>query len=86
MAVRTVFSVDTGEWDFDQQCWIPDGRLHYQRPLSGKTLQLSADMGASFANEDYTGYFYDVPREYATPLHPVCSSDSGCAVSGLAWA
>ncbi len=83
VAVRTAVSVDTGDWNFDQQGWILDGRLRYQRPLVGKALRLSAEIGASFADDDYTGYFYGVPTEYATPLRPAFKADSGYAGAHL---
>ena len=83
VAVRTAVSVDTDEWNFDQQGWTLDGRLRYQRPLAGKALKLSAEIGASFADEDYNGYFYDVPAVYATPQRPAYSSDSGYAGARL---
>ena len=77
VAVRTAYSVDTDEWNFDQQGWTLDSKLRYQRPLAGKALQLSAEIGASFADENYTGYFYNVPEAYATPTRPAYNSDSG---------
>ena len=81
VAVRTAVSVDTDEWDFEQQGWTLDGRLRYQRPLAGRALQLTAEIGASFADEDYTGYFYNVPEAYATPTRPEYTSGSGYAGS-----
>jgi outer membrane scaffolding protein for murein synthesis (MipA/OmpV family) len=83
VAVRSTVSVDTDDWNIDQQGWLLDGRLRYQRPLVGKVLQLSAEIAASFADSDYTGYFYDVPKEYATALRPAYSSDSGYAGARL---
>lgn len=83
VAVRSAVSVDTDDWNFDQQGWILDGRLRYQRPLAGKALGLSAEIGASFADDDYTGYFYGVPTEYATPLRPAFKADSGYAGARL---
>ena len=40
MAVRTAVSIDTGDWNFQQQGWIFDARLRYQRPLMGEALKL----------------------------------------------
>lgn len=83
MAIRTAISVDTGDWDFKQQGWIFNARLRYQRPLIGETLKVSTEIGASFADRDYIGYFYDVPAEYATLLRPAFSSGSGYAGARL---
>jgi MipA family protein len=83
LAVRTAVSVDTGDWDFKQQGWVLDTRLRYQRPLIGETLKLSTEIGVSFADDNYLGYFYDVPPEFATPGRPAFSSDSGYAGARL---
>jgi len=83
VAVRTAVSVDTSDWHFAQQGWTLDTSLRYQRPLIGETLKLSAEIGASFADADYLGYFYDVPPEFATPERPVFSSGSGYAGARL---
>ncbi|MCG6863770.1 MAG: MipA/OmpV family protein [Chromatiaceae bacterium] len=83
LAVRTAVSVDTGDWDFKQQGWILDTRLRYQRPLIGETLKLSTEIGASFADKDYLGYFYDVPSEFATIERPAFSTGSGYAGARL---
>ena len=79
VALRTAISVDADDWKFAQQGWILDSRLRYQRPLLGDTLRLSGEIGASFATDDYTGYFYNVPPEYATQVRPAFMSDSGYA-------
>lgn len=79
VAVRTAVSVDTGDWKLKQQGWVLDTRLRYQRPLIGETLKLSAEVGASFADDNYLGYFYDVPLEFATPERPAFSAGSGYA-------
>jgi len=83
VAVRSAYSVDTDDWDFDHQGWNLDARLRYQRPLQGKALQLSAEIGAAFADSDYTGYFYSVPAAYATATRPAYSADSGYAGARL---
>ncbi len=83
VSVRTAYSVDTDEWEFDRQGWAFDSRLRYQRPLAGKALQLSVEIGATFADGDYTGYFYNVPEAYATSTRPAYSSGSGYAGSRL---
>jgi outer membrane protein len=83
VAVRTAVSVDTGDWKFKQQGWVLDTRLRYQKPLIGDTLKLSTEIGASFADEDYLGYFYDVPQEFATSGRPAFSSGSGYAGARL---
>jgi outer membrane scaffolding protein for murein synthesis (MipA/OmpV family) len=83
LAVRTAVSVDTGDWGFKQRGWILDARLRYQRPLIGEILKLSAEAGASFADEDYLGYFYNVPLEFAAPQRPAFSSGSGYAGARL---
>jgi outer membrane scaffolding protein for murein synthesis (MipA/OmpV family) len=77
--VRTAVSVDTGGWNFEQQGWVLDMRLRYQRPLIGDALKLSTELGASFADRKYVGYFYDVPAGFATPERPEFESDSGYA-------
>jgi outer membrane scaffolding protein for murein synthesis (MipA/OmpV family) len=82
-AVRTAVSVDTGDWDFNQQGWVFDTRLRYQRPLLGDALKLSTEVGAAFADKKYIGYFYDVPVEFATPERPAFSSGSGYAGARL---
>lgn len=79
MAVRTAVSVDTGDWNFRQQGWVFDTRLRYQRPLMGETLKLSTEIGASFADKTYSGYFYDVAPEFATPERSAFESGSGYA-------
>jgi outer membrane protein len=83
LAVRTAVSVDTGHWDFEQEGWVFDTRLRYQRPLIGETLKLSTEIGASFADEDYLGYFYDVAPEFATRDRPAFTSGSGYAGARL---
>jgi outer membrane scaffolding protein for murein synthesis (MipA/OmpV family) len=83
LAVRTAVSVDTGDWDFEQQGWVLDTRFRYQRRLIGETLKLSTEIGASFADEDYLGYFYDVPPEFATPERAAFDSGSGYAGARL---
>lgn len=82
-AIRTAVSVDTGDWDFNQQGWVLDTRLRYQRPLIGDALKLSTEVGASFADRKYIGYFYDVPPEFATPERPAFDSGSGYAGARL---
>jgi outer membrane scaffolding protein for murein synthesis (MipA/OmpV family) len=83
LAVRKAYSVDTGDWDFTPQGWIFDAKLRYQRPLIGETLRLSTEIGASFADSDYLGYFYDVPSRYSTPERPAFGSGSGYAGARL---
>ncbi len=83
VAVRTAVSVDTDDWNFQQQGWVFDTRLRYQRPLIGERLKISTELGASFADAKYSGYFYDVAPEYATPLRPAYSADSGYAGTRL---
>jgi outer membrane protein len=83
VAVRTAVSVDTDDWDLAQQGWTLDTSVRYQRPLIGETLKLSAELGASFADADYLGYFYDVPPEFATPERPAFDSGSGYAGAHL---
>jgi len=83
VAVRTAVSVDTGDWGLEQQGWVLDTRLRYQRPLIGEALKLSTEIGASFADENYLGYFYDVPPEFATPERSAFSSGSGYAGARL---
>jgi len=83
VAVRTVVSVDTDDWDLAQQGWTLDTSVRYQRPLIGETLKLSAELGASFADADYLGYFYDVPSAFATPERPAFDSGSGYAGARL---
>jgi outer membrane scaffolding protein for murein synthesis (MipA/OmpV family) len=83
LAVRTAVSVDTGDWDFKQQGWILDTRLRYQKALLGDALKLSTEIGASFADKDYTGYFYGVPAEFATLERPEYESGSGYAGARL---
>jgi outer membrane scaffolding protein for murein synthesis (MipA/OmpV family) len=83
VAVRTAVSVDTDDWNFEQQGWVFDTRLRYQRPLMGERLKVSAEVGAAFADSKYLGYFYDVAREYATPVRPVFSTDAGYAGARL---
>jgi outer membrane protein len=83
VALQTAVSVDTGDWNFKQQGWILDTRLRYQRPLISESLKLSGEIGASFADEDYLGYFYDVPQEFATPARPSFRSGGGYAGAHL---
>jgi outer membrane scaffolding protein for murein synthesis (MipA/OmpV family) len=83
MAVRTAVSVDTSDWKFRQEGWVLDTRLRYQKPLLGETLKLSTEIGASFADKNYIGYFYDVPLEFATPLRSAFESGSGYAGARL---
>jgi outer membrane scaffolding protein for murein synthesis (MipA/OmpV family) len=83
LAIRTAISVDSEDWDFNQRGWVMDARLRYQRPLIGEVLKLSAEVGASFADEDYLGYFYDVPVDFATPVRPVFRSGDGYAGARL---
>jgi outer membrane scaffolding protein for murein synthesis (MipA/OmpV family) len=83
VAVRTAVSVDTGDWSFKQQGWVFDTRLRYQKPLIGETLKASTEIGASFADRDYIGYFYDVPPELATPARRAFESGSGYAGARL---
>jgi len=83
VAARWAYSVDTDDWDFERQGWTLDARLRYQRPLKGKALQLSAEIGAAYADSDYTGYFYNVPASYATATRPTYSADSGYAGARL---
>jgi len=83
MAVRTAVSVDTGDWKFRQQGWVLDTRLRYQKPLMGEILKLSTEIGASFADKNYIGYFYDVPLAFATPPRPAFESGSGYAGARL---
>ena len=83
VAVRTAVSVDTGDWNFEQQGWIVDTRLRYQRPLIGRALRLSGEIGMSFADDDYLGYFYDVPPEFSTPNREAFRTDSGYAGARL---
>jgi len=83
MAVRTAVSVDTSDWNFRQQGWVFDTRLRYQRPLMGEALKLSAEVGASFADKKYNGYFYDVAPEFATPTRPAFGAGSGYAGARL---
>ena len=82
-AVRTAVSVDTDGWDFQQQGWVFDTRLRYQRPLMGERLKISTEFGASFADAKYSGYFYDVAPVYATPVRPAYSADAGYAGARL---
>jgi outer membrane scaffolding protein for murein synthesis (MipA/OmpV family) len=81
LAVRKAYSVDTDDWDFSPQGLVVDGSLRYQRPLKGQRLRLSAEIGASFADDDYTGYFYDVPAAFATPQRAAYNAGSGYAGS-----
>jgi outer membrane scaffolding protein for murein synthesis (MipA/OmpV family) len=83
MAIRTAVSVDTSDWRLEQQGWIFDTRLRYQRPLIGEILKASAEIGASFADRKYLGYFYDVAPEFATPTRPAFSTDAGYAGARL---
>ena len=83
LALRTAVSVDTDDWDFTQRGWVLDGRLRYQRPLRGEALKASAEIGASFADRAYTGYFYDVPAAYATPTRSEYRADAGYAGARL---
>jgi len=83
VAVRGAVSVDTDNWDFTEQGWVLDTRLRYQRPLIGETLKLSTEVGASFADDKYLGYFYDVAPKYATPERPRFDSGSGYAGARL---
>lgn len=83
IALRGAVSVDTDDWVFDQQGWILDARLRYQRPLLGERLKLSLEVGASFADDEYTGYLYNVAPQYATARRPAYTADSGYAGSRL---
>lgn len=83
IAARAAYSVDTDGWNIDRQGWSFDTRLRYQYPLSGQALQLSVETSASFANEDYLGYFYNVAPQYATSWRPAYRSDSGYAGARL---
>lgn len=83
VAVRTAVSVDTGDWKFEQQGWVLDSRLRYQRSLKGEALKLSTEVGVSFADQDYVAYFYGVPPQFATPERPAFSADSGYAGARL---
>ena len=83
LTVRTAISVDTHDWDCTQWGWNLDARVRYQRPVLGEALKMSLEIGATFADQDYLGYFYDVPAEYATPARPPYRTDGGCAGARL---
>jgi len=83
VAVRTAISIDTDDWNFKQQGWIFDTRLRYQRPLIGEKLKVSTEIGATFADEDNLGYFYNVDPAFATAWRPAYSTDSGYAGAHL---
>jgi outer membrane scaffolding protein for murein synthesis (MipA/OmpV family) len=83
LAVRTAVVVETEDWNLEQQGWILDTRLRYQRPLIGQALRLSGEIGVSFADDDYLGYFYDVAPEFSTPTREAFRTDSGYAGARL---
>ncbi len=79
VAVRTAVSWDTDDWNLTQRGWNLDARLRYQRPIRGEAFKASLEVGASFADRAYLGYFYDVPAAYANAQRPEYRSDAGYA-------
>jgi outer membrane protein len=84
LAARAVLSVDPSHWAIRQQGWVVDTNLRYQRPLLGDKLRLSLEADVSFADQGYTGYYYDVAPQFATPSRPAYQAGSGYAGTTLA--
>lgn len=83
LAVRTSVSVDNDDWGFQQEGWVGDARVRYLRPIFGERLRFSGELGTRFADNDYTGYYYNVAPEFATPSRPAYEAGSGYAGSWL---
>lgn len=72
--VRTVFSVDSGT--FDYQGYVANINLHYQEYLI-KNIKLDITTGFVWGDESYHNFYYEVDQKYETVSREEYHSKSG---------
>ncbi len=73
--VRAVLGVSTSGIDYVG--WLMNPKLTYVKENIGLQWRFAANLGATYANEQYHDYYYEVAPEYVTDTRPGYNADSG---------